>query len=286
MRSLLHRLAQIVVPPKQARRSLILVGCVLATLGIAWVDAQVGIMVRLDALYFVLVGVAAWFTGVWGAYLVASLAVVFGLFPDLLQATEAVPASVVVWNAGGTLVVYLASALVLAALRRSLELRRDAARTDLLTGLANRRALNEALAGEVQRARRYSTTFAVAYLDLDGFKQINDTLGHEAGDRVLGTVGATLAREVRDADLAARVGGDEFVVLMPETDLTGARTLMERVVEVLRREFERHGIEKLTTSVGVHASTGLPQEPEEIIRRADDLMYEAKRDGKDRIQAA
>lgn len=286
MPSPLQRLARIVVPPKQARRGLILLGGVVATLGIAWVDSQVGVMVRLDALYFVLVGLAAWFTGVWGAYLVASLAVVFGLFPDLLQANEAVPASVVVWNAGGTLVVYLGSALVLAALRRSLELRREAARTDLLTGLANRRALHDALAVEVQRARRYDSTFAVAYLDLDGFKQINDSLGHGAGDRVLVAVGSTLAREVREADLAARVGGDEFVVLMPETDLIGARTLMERLVEVLRDEFDRHGIAELTTSVGVHATSGPPQAPDEIIRRADDLMYEAKRDGKDRIRAA
>lgn len=162
------------------------------------------------------------------------------------------------------------------------------ATTDALTDLPNRRSFDEELALEWRRAQRIHDALALILLDLDEFKSINDTYGHQAGDHVLCQVGRVLGGGVRQLDLPARYGGEEFAVLVPETQLAEAVDLAER----LRGDLEAAHIElpdgrtfKVTASFGV-AAMGSFERAEELVAAADEALYEAKRNGKNRVSAA
>jgi diguanylate cyclase (GGDEF)-like protein len=154
------------------------------------------------------------------------------------------------------------------------------ARVDSLTQLRNRRGFDEQLEAETARAVREHTPLAVVTFDIDHFKRVNDEHGHEVGDRVLQWVAKTLALETRGADVSARVGGEEFVVLLPGTAVGGAQELAERV----RRRVERGGGPvPITISAGVAAQT--PRGADHgLVEAADRALYQAKRDGRNAVR--
>ena len=184
-----------------------------------------------------------------------------------------------------TLVAHAAIALENARLHRIVARQ---ALVDMLTGLANRRHCQEALAGELLRAKRFGGSVAFVLGDLDSFKSINDRFGHPVGDTVLVEFAETLRECVREIDLPARWGGEEFGVVLPETDLEGATRLAER----MRTAFEQRTILApngspihVTVSLGVAA---FPEtaEGDDIVAAADGALYEAKRAGKNRVVSA
>jgi diguanylate cyclase (GGDEF)-like protein len=149
-------------------------------------------------------------------------------------------------------------------------------RTDPLTGLNNRRGLDDALATQLALISRYHTPFAVAMLDIDHFKQVNDREGHLNGDRILQQLCQLLEETVRETDILARYGGEEFLVVMPQTDLAGACILTERLrLEVASRM-------TITISGGVVAAEE-KDTPESLLGHADTALYSAKADGRNRI---
>jgi diguanylate cyclase (GGDEF)-like protein len=156
---------------------------------------------------------------------------------------------------------------------------------DPLTGLANRALLNDRVEQLLARSRRNGSLPSCLYLDLDGFKNVNDTLGHEAGDLLLVAVAARLRGAVREADTIARMGGDEFVVLLDGATLEAAPELVaERLLEVLRQPFEVDGVDavmRLTTSIGI--ATGDRDHGDDLVRDADLALYEAKAAGRNRV---
>jgi diguanylate cyclase (GGDEF)-like protein len=163
------------------------------------------------------------------------------------------------------------------------------AHTDSLTGLANRRFFMQRLHEEIDRATRYRHPLSVLLLDLDLFKQVNDTHGHDAGDRVLAAVAHTISRVKRTSDVAARVGGEEFALLLPATDLEGAGQLAER----LRRDIAATHVEyasgervSVTTSIGFAAIHERENDLDDLLVRADRALYRAKHEGRDRVVAA
>jgi diguanylate cyclase (GGDEF)-like protein len=164
------------------------------------------------------------------------------------------------------------------------EARRDS-ETDPLTGLGTRRVLEKVLKAECARASRYNSSFSVAIVDVDNFKQINDNAGHVAGDNVLRLLAKTMQHNIRATDIIiARYGGDEFVLLMLETKLSGAKVLLER----LRRHVKTISLPKVksvTISCGLAEWNGgpPPDTAETILKRADDALYEAKRSGRNRV---
>jgi diguanylate cyclase (GGDEF)-like protein len=153
---------------------------------------------------------------------------------------------------------------------------------DPLTGLANRALLVDRMDQLLARCRRNSTTPAALYLDLDGFKSVNDSLGHDAGDRLLEATAARLAHAIRGADTIARMGGDEFVVLLDGGELdVGPELVAERLLDILRHPFELEGSDvpiRISASIGI--ATGDRDVPEDLIRDADVALYEAKGAGK------
>jgi diguanylate cyclase (GGDEF)-like protein/PAS domain S-box-containing protein len=153
---------------------------------------------------------------------------------------------------------------------------------DPLTGLANRRRFHELLERQVARCRRYGEAGAVLVLDLDGFKEVNDLLGHAAGDEVLRSVGGALSDRVRDTDVVARLGGDEFAVLLlnvNEEYAAGVAADLREAVEETRVTPGRHPV-TLKLSVGSALVTPSATEAEDLLSEADAAMYAAKRSGR------
>src|SRR4029077_14962452 len=147
------------------------------------------------------------------------------------------------------------------------------ARSDSLTGLANRRALEEILAAEISRAQRFKHDLAVVLLDLDRFKEINDSFGHAAGDAMLREVSRLLLSLARQGDTVARWGGEEFVVVLPETDPVGAQRFAER----LRRTIEAQSVGDMQTSTSCGVASMLPEDTvEDLLGAADQALYLAK----------
>ncbi len=172
-----------------------------------------------------------------------------------------------------------ASTAVLLAVRERLERERDALRasalSDPLTGVANRRALMARIDYEIARHGRSRRSFAVLMLDLDGFKQLNDRFGHPAGDDLLCEVAGALARAVRDQDTVARVGGDEFCVLAPETDQAGARRLVDRVETAVGHVVA--GVDALGAGIGSAVFPHDGATAQALLESADQRLLGAKR---------
>ncbi len=259
-----------------------LIGSVLLLVALSLVDATTSSQLNLAPLYLAPVLLATWYAGAaWG----------FGLS----LAAVAIPASIGVWAghhyshafyfyadlAGRTIafLVFLWVVTIAARLRAAYDLERTQARTDFLTGIANRAAFFETLAKEVERHSRYQRPFSLISLDCDNFKTVNDQFGHAAGDTLLRTVARTLATGVRKTDLAARLGGDEFIVLVPETDTGHSAELVEHLKARLT-EAMRANHWPVTFSIGVAVFNRTPEAGDKAVEFADSLMYRAKRAGK------
>jgi diguanylate cyclase (GGDEF)-like protein len=158
---------------------------------------------------------------------------------------------------------------------------KEIASTDSLTGLPNRRSVLEYLKFEINRAKRKKVPLSIAILDVDDFKQINDTFGHMVGDRVLKELAILLRKNLRSGDVVGRFGGEEFVVVFPETELITATKIMERIRRVIENTyFEPVG--SVSISVGV-TEFREGDTLEDLLKRADEKLYQAKREGKNRV---
>lgn len=162
---------------------------------------------------------------------------------------------------------------------------REAAEKDPLTGLANRRVMMQQLKLHLSQARRYRQPLSVIILDVDDFKVINDEYGHLAGDEVLRRLSAICANCLRDADVLCRFGGEEFAVVCPMTDLAGALAAAERIRRQVATErlMAANPGHRVTVSIGVSTLDDRHHSEEALLKLADDGLYQAKREGKDKV---
>jgi diguanylate cyclase (GGDEF)-like protein len=176
--------------------------------------------------------------------------------------------------------------------RRDLELKKamqelqEQAITDPLTGLHNLRSLRELLPRELLRARRRDSPLAVIMIDVDHFKRVNDSLGHEAGDEVLKELGALFKKSIRGSDIACRYGGAEFAVVLADATSEGARRRAEDIRAAVKRVELKHGgkpIGGLTVSLGVALAPYHADQTTTLLRKADEALYQAKSAGRDRV---
>jgi diguanylate cyclase (GGDEF)-like protein len=201
----------------------------------------------------------------------------------------------------GQLTVSLDNALVYASLERKVAERTEAlaeanrrlellSLTDPLTGLGNRRRLTDTLEAEWLRALRSGGSIGLVMTDIDHFKKYNDHYGHQGGDECLRRVARALQDSVRSTDLVARYGGEEFSVVMPGADAAGARVVAERARQAVADLREPHALADsgiVTISVGVTTAAPVTGgRPEDLIKIADEALYEAKRAGRNRVAAA
>lgn len=172
-------------------------------------------------------------------------------------------------------------------LEQELEQVSELVREDQLTGALNRRGLDETLDRELKRADRSKASVSIAMLDIDNFKQLNDSIGHQAGDRALVHLTRVIKETLRPADSVGRYGGEEFLIILPDSDLRAAMEAMERLQRDLTKKFFLHNNERIlvTFSAGV-ALRGENEDADDLIGRADKAMYLAKKTGKNRVVAA
>jgi diguanylate cyclase (GGDEF)-like protein len=166
-----------------------------------------------------------------------------------------------------------------AARTRELE---QLANLDVLTAIYNRRKATDLLEKETERAARYQQALSLVLFDLDFFKQVNDTHGHMEGDLVLKEVGETLRQNLRQSDIYARWGGEEFIIIMPHTNLETAKNVATKLQELVRTITYGDGSQTITASFGI-AQHQQEEQSQSLLRRADDALYEAKNKGRDTI---
>jgi len=149
----------------------------------------------------------------------------------------------------------------------------ELARKDELTGLLNQRGFYEMLRRELAGAERYKEALCLAYFDLNGFKQLNDTQGHKAGDDLLVLLGGVMISCVREIDMACRYGGDEFCIILPRTEIQDARSVVERLIE----NFKQKNKTSVSFSVGIISTANIEHcDVDTLVKGADRLMYQAK----------
>jgi diguanylate cyclase (GGDEF)-like protein len=251
---------------------------------VGWADQASGVYLSFALFYLVPVGLATWRLGRPIGVTVAVFCAIVGLIGDILTGAGA-HGFVPYWNATTRLGVFVTVAVILGQLTESLDLATSLSREDPLTGAVNARWFAEVAERELAGAHRYQTPLALAYIDLDDFKGVNDTLGHSVGDELLRTVVETIASSLRPTDVLARMGGDEFAALLPRTEVEDAALAFTRIRTILMDEMKRHGWD-VTFSVGIVGVSKLIGSIDDLLSYADSLMYEAKRAGKDRIVAA
>ncbi len=171
-------------------------------------------------------------------------------------------------------------------LQRMTEELRYLSETDSLTGVANRRSFLKALEKEFSRVRRHGYALSLLQLDLDRFKQINDRHGHATGDAVLREFARVVLAEIRETDHFARMGGEEFAILLPECNLDSARQVAERLCRTVAAHAidVPQGLLRITVSIGVATVTDSDASPDDLLNRADRFLYAAKSDGRNRVR--
>lgn len=248
------------------------------------VDAVSGKELRFFVFYWPPIALVAWVAGRrlgLVAVALSGLAWFLALLP--LEGPSETP-EVVAWNLLVNTVSFAALAVGVAYIRKISDRQRTMALTDFMTGVPNARAFLAVLEGEVVRSRRGGTPLSLAFLDVDDFKRVNDTLGHEAGNDLLRVIAQSIQGVLRASDTVARLGGDEFAMLLPESDVAAARGAVERVLAHLAEEVGRRRW-PVTFSVGLVSCAKLECTHEEMLQRADALMYEVKREGKNGFRA-
>lgn len=248
---------------------------------VAALDYASGTELNFSVFYLLPICFATWFLssslGVLTAFLSAALIV------WLNAELGAAHLVTMVANAITNLLIFVVLVFILGEVRALYDRERDSSRRDYLTSLPNARAFYELLTMEKNRARRFERPLTLAYIDLDNFKLMNDLYGHPEGDVLLATVAKAMQNSIRETDLIARLGGDEFVLLLPESTEEQARVVLEKLQTNLKQVMADNRW-PVTFSVGAITFLNAPDSAEEMVQKADHLMYTVKQSGKNRVE--
>jgi diguanylate cyclase (GGDEF)-like protein len=257
-------------------RFFLFIGLLVAVLILGIIDYATGTELAFSIFYLFPVGFAAWYLG-WEAGVSLSIlsALAWYIADTLVRTIPYENTFIPAWNTGVRLMTFLIVTVLINALHTTLEREAVNARIDPLTGAPNTRAFYEAAEIQISLLKRYQRPFSILYLDIDNFKELNDSRGHSSGDSALKVVTLTLKQILRTGDTVARLGGDEFAILLTEADARAAEIVSTRIQSAIRSKLT------LTCSIGALTCVAPPPSVDELVRKVDHLMYEAKRGGKD-----
>ena len=266
---------------EQSKPAALYVSLLLVAL-VGLLDYVTGIEISLSFLYLIPVAFASWYVNDRAGYVVTLLSVSASFLSDWARGETYSREIIRYWNISTRLLVFLLVIWLLQEFKRALAHERLLSQTDPVTGIANQREFHQQVYAELQRAGRSRRPISLAYLDLDGFKLVNDSLGHRTGNVLLRAVAQVFQETVRRTDVVARLGGDEFAILLPNTGPAGAKTIMQRLQAASLKRMAESGT-RVTLSAGVISFLSPPASVDEMIHQADCLMYQAKAQGRNQI---
>jgi diguanylate cyclase (GGDEF)-like protein len=256
---------------------------VLSAVAMAFVDNATGHEITIDAFYVIPVAFASWCRRSWPGFVTGVVAAGGWYIVDQLTTGAGRGMMIRIWDAAMLLAFLSTVSFLVGRLRAALDRERKHARTDYLTGVANKRTFYELAEREVHRAAREPEPLSLVFLDIDDFKQVNDRFGHIAADDAIRDLAAVLKSKSRRTDVVARMGGDEFAVLLPETDEKGAAAYVESLKNLIAARDADRGFQ-LSCSFGIATFQRTPKDVNEIVRVADEAVYEAKAAGKNTLR--
>lgn len=252
------------------------------TLGLGIIDYETGPDLSVSLFYVFPVATASWALGNSEGMFVSFTCAAIWAVTNLRTDQRFTHPFVYLWNTAVFLGSLLVVSLMVAEVREFLRSESNLSRTDFLTGIQNRRGLFESASMEIKRLARNKRPFTLLCMDLDNFKSLNDSNGHADGDLLLTSVAKILKLQLRGIDIIARTGGDEFAVILPETDDQAARKVAPRLQSLLQEEMQTHQW-PISFSIGALTCVSAPSNAEEIFQLADQLVYDAKKVGKNTI---
>jgi diguanylate cyclase (GGDEF)-like protein len=269
-------------PDTLVRAGLIAAGLV-AIAAIGYLHHRSGLAYEFHIFFLLPAAGVAWFAGWWPGAVVAVVAVLVWGITDWHLGGATGSRAALLFNSGMRLGVFLVVVWLLARLRIVLARETELAHHDPLTGLPNRRMFYAEGELALAQVRRRPEACTAMFIDIDHFKQVNDELGHKAGDELLRAVAEVLHQQVRGSDIVGRLGGDEFAVLLPGMAGDAAATYAEKLRERLREKMSGQRW-PVSFSIGLACFHSPPQDIDTLVKRADALMYQAKRGGRDAIR--
>lgn len=268
--------------PGSVAKGMLLAGCVVIAVLIGLIRYITGPELALSLFYLIPVTVAAWHAGRTAGILIACFCALSWLVADLSIQDRFSSPLIPLINELFRLLVFLFVAYLMATMKEAMETHKKTARTDSLTGIPNRLSFLEYTEIEINKSRRNKRPISLIFLDVDNFKTVNDTRGHQEGDVLLSNVAATLTRVIRATDFAARMGGDEFVVLLWRSKNETAFQVAGKIREQLLKMVEQKAW-PVTFSLGLITYERVPESVHAMLHEADNLMYQAKQQGKNTI---
>ncbi|MBN8704902.1 MAG: GGDEF domain-containing protein [Bacteroidetes bacterium] len=255
---------------------------VLFILIISVIDYLSGPEILLSVFYVVPVGFASWFLGRKAGFRTAIISEVVWLITDFALRNNFEVDGILIWNAAIRLFSLLLASFLFSRLHEAIKTEHELALVDGLTGLTNGRGFRERTNVEIERMVRSGELFTMVYFDLDNFKAVNDTFGHQKGDELLRAVADIMVENLRKVDIPARLGGDEFAILLTNTEADGARIIIGKIKQQLD-ELMKKNKWPVTASFGALSFETVPSSVNEMITLTDQLMYTVKNSGKNNI---
>lgn len=262
------------------------ISLILSSLGLilllGLVDYSIGTQVSFSVFYVIPIAITSWYLNRRAGVSVSVCAAAMWLVAEVAGGNHTPMFLISFWNSLVRFLFFLITVFFITTVKKKLKIEEYLADTDFLTGLKNSRAFYEIVEAEVERSRRYKHPLTIAYIDLDNFKHVNDTMGHDAGDVALKIVAGAIRNNVRHSDVIGRLGGDEFSGLFPETGYEAAESLVQNVIHVLREATKKKNL-PITFSIGMITFVRPMETVRDMIKAADDLMYDIKKKGKNSI---
>ena len=260
-------------------KAVIFIASLILIVIIGYLDLATGNQISLTIFYLIPVALTAWFIGWRSGTVIAVLCSIAWFYADQRAGSQYTYFIIPLWNGVVSLSFFLLVLYLMTSLKFELDLQKNLAMEDFLTKASNVRAFYRYADLEIKRIKRYGTPFSLLYFDLDNFKQVNDTLGHNEGDKLLYTAVNVIRKNIRATDAIARLGGDEFAVLLPEMNSDSALPFVKHLRAVFNTEMKNNNWH-VTFSAGVVTFVKTPDSIDAVIKLADNLMYTVKRQGK------